>query len=200
MIRVWCEFLIQLLHRIWRQVSSKYPQQIKANEFWEYQPPQIPLESRLQTSHFGIGVGVYRGEAVVFRRMASPLSHSERWVVHKLRYRNLRYIRREVVKQLLCLAQQLECGIHTCLVLQDSQTSHVIKLEKCPLKNLLSLPPVSLAEGEYDNDAAQEYQEELQKRIQECLVYQEMSYRYGIEEGTVSQHQCDRTKQHIAQP
>lgn len=174
MIRQWCVSLVLWIDGIGRWFSHRHPQRANAYKYWEYQSPQIPSGLRLETNDFEIGVGVYRGEAVAFRRVIDELSHSERWVVHKLRYRNLHHIHTGVAMQLLCLAHQLEGGIQSFPSLQDSQMSHAVILGTCPLTNQLGESPSlsSLERCDSGDTLIQRAQEQAQiqghPKLQQC--------------------------------
>ncbi|MFC2003496.1 hypothetical protein ACFLV4_06105 [Chloroflexota bacterium] len=163
-------FLAQVLHYILRGVSRKYLQQKPRCELLEYQSPVLShsFGKARHTICSGIGVGVYQGEARVFYPLIGKPARRQYWVSNSLRRLHLHHIQMGVVKQLRCLACQIEYSLQFDLSQQDLQKIIVIEPKsECHQETYTpqALSP-SIASKD-DNDAIQNIQEGKPEETQE---------------------------------
>lgn len=162
MIKEWYIFLIRWVGRFLRLFSQKYRRQLSLSEFVELDTPVAAFQLKKHTNCSEIGVGVYRGEAVVFHPKKERHSHSRQWGVHKLHYCNLHRIDKALVLELRSLVGLLEHDIQSSPLKTDSQKSGVVKVRN-DFDEMMTVEHqslLSLAEVPNDSDISRKCQEQ----------------------------------------
>jgi hypothetical protein len=154
-IRKFGKFLTRWFGRLKQVVSPRHLEPINECEFQDVSLP-IPsfYVSGQDTTLFPIGLGVYRGEAIIIRSFGA-LPPYQSSVIEKLKIHHLSDIDTDTVQNLLWLAKNLEYEKQSYLLTKDLRKQEKEKRDECPLMSRCILLPLLPSEADICNDATQ---------------------------------------------
>jgi|GEM_PF-3364419 len=140
--------------------------------------PQPLFLSELDTTLFPIGLGVYQGEAIILRSFGDA-PPNQCTVIEKLQYLHLPHIRKDKVRDLLCLVRLLTDEKLFYPETTDSQKTETVKLDACRLTCQCTFPPGQPCKAASDSASIPAQTKLPREQNPICQLCQKLAAKYS---------------------